>query len=223
VEALVTFFINFLLERRDHKGTLVPLLKKLIYFFIFILILHHPPTFNLILFDFMEFINKLRLVGGIDNELKDILVFAHEQMHTKVPYLLCMLNPKLSVTNSWHNTISDAFNRAKLLGGDFKIYVNNITGKIQLTMDQCAIIQQCEEGELDPEKGCSIALAKELRAEREAENYLEQEMTEEMTEDEEEMMEIWMEKMTRPGRVAARDGIEYTKQQLREMILNNSE
>ena len=171
----------------------------------------------------MEFIKKLRLTNGIDNELKDKLVYAHEQMHTKVPYLLCMLNPKLSVTNSWHNTITDAFTRAKLLGGEFKIYVNNITGKIQLTMDQCAMIQQCEEGELDAEKGCSIALAEESRAAREAENRAEEMTEDEMTEDEEEMMEIWMEKMTRPGRVAARDGIQYTKQHLREMILNDSE
>jgi hypothetical protein len=74
------------------------------------------------------------------------------------------------VKNSWHNTITAAIERAKLLGGDYNIFLNHHTNRILLTMEQYEMIRQCEEGELDPEKGCSIALAKVAHAAREAEN-----------------------------------------------------
>ena len=148
-----------------------------------------------------NYIKKIQEHTGIDEGLHTMLVDAHQHLSYRSPYLLRMINPKLEVTESWHNTITSALDRANLFGGEYIIYLNHFENMIDLTSEDCELIRQCEEGELDPEKGCSIALAKEARAAREAENYT---ALLEEAEGDEELLEMWVEKMDRPGRKLAR-------------------
>jgi hypothetical protein len=191
---------------------------------------------------------KIQELAGMNEYLRDALVEAQQELGNKTPYLLSMLNPKLHVKNSWHNTITAAIERAKLLGGDYNIFLNHHTNRILLTMEQCEMIRQCEEGELDPEKGCSIALAKVAHAARELENLAQEDYNEyadldqmvreicsnaltkaecmaretenytgkslqyadeyayllEEADGDSELLEMWLEKMDRPGRKLAR-------------------
>jgi len=144
-----------------------------------------------------NYINKIQAQTGMSELLRVKLVEAHEHISSKTPYLLRIDNPTLEVKSSWHSTVTAALDRAKLLGGEYIIYLNHFESRTLLTQEQIEIVRSCEEGELDPEKGCSIALAKAARSAREAENY-------EIDYEDAEMMEMWLEKMDRPGRMAAR-------------------
>ena len=113
-----------------------------------------------------NYIKKLQETTNLDQELRIMLVNFHEKREWKSPYRLEMQNPKLSVSISWHNTITSALDRAKMLTGDFTIQFNQTR---ILTLQECEAIQQCEKGELDIPSGCCIAHAMETRALREKE------------------------------------------------------
>jgi hypothetical protein len=173
-----------------------------------------------------NYIKKIQAQTCMSELLRVKLVEAHEHISSKSPYLLHMLDPKLDVKKSWHSTVTAALGRAKLLGGEYNIYINHFETKTLLTQEQIEIVRSCEEGELDPENGCSIAVAKAARAAREAENYeidddeyaaLNEQLDEicsnalakaecaaKEEDDDTELLEMWLEKMDRPGRRAAR-------------------
>jgi hypothetical protein len=150
----------------------------------------------------------------LDEELRAKLTQFHENMGFKTPYLLKMDNPRLTVSTSWHSTIMAALIYAKILTGNFNI---NFDERI-LTLQECEAIRSCEEGELDADKGCSVERAREVRELRlkaewdEIEPYEEDEddefneLLEQAEHDEElqERLEMWLEKMDRPGRKLAR-------------------
>jgi hypothetical protein len=148
-----------------------------------------------------NYVKKIQAQTSMSDLLRVKLVEAHEHMSSKTPYLLEMLNPKLDVKKSFHSTITSALDRAKLLGGEYKIYINHFESRTLLTPEQIEIVRICEEGELDPEKGCSLALANYVREVREAEHLAQEDYD---AAEDEELLEMWLEKMDRPGRMAAR-------------------
>jgi hypothetical protein len=166
-----------------------------------------------------NYLMKIESHASLDETLRAMLVESHENLGLKSNYFLKMENPKLDVSTSWHMTITTALERANILTGKFKIYLKQRI----LTLQECEAIRSCEEGELDPYKGCSITRAKEIRELREREQYEEQkeeiarrlehdeedeyeELLEQAEHDEElqELLECWLEKMDRPGRKLAR-------------------
>lgn len=158
-----------------------------------------------------NYLKKINANTNLDEELRAMLVQSHENLGCRSTYFMQMENPRLDVSTSWHMTITAALDRAKMLTGNFKIYLNQRI----LTLQECEAIIQCEEGELDPHRGCSIAKAKEIRELREKEERFETRDDEddeydelyallEGDEDDQEMLEMWLEKMDRPGRKLAR-------------------
>ena len=161
-----------------------------------------------------NYLKKIQSQTTLDEGLRAMLADFHENRTLESPYRLFMENPALKVSTKWYMTITAALDYLKIVTGDFKIYFKQRL----LTLQECEAIRQCEEGELEPHSGCSIERAKEIRALREREQYEElletrdqdedefQQLLEQAEEDEElaEMLEMWLEKMDRPGRKLAR-------------------
>jgi hypothetical protein len=179
-----------------------------------------------------NYIQKIQQHADLEEELRTMLVNIHTNRDWITPVLLTMKNPKLKCLTSWHNTITSALDHAKILTGNFEIIFRDRT----LTLQEAEAIRSCEEGELDPFKGCSIARAREVRELRDREQQMElyedrfyHSLTQdkdvedgedlEYDEDDEflrsleeaendpelrENLEMWLEKMDRPGRKLAR-------------------
>lgn len=162
-----------------------------------------------------NYLKKIQSQTTLEEGLRAMLADFHENRTLESPYRLFMENPALKVSTKWYMTITAALDYLKIVTGDFKIYFKQRL----LTLQECEAIRQCEEGELEPHSGCSIERAKEIRALREREQYEELLETRDQDEDDEydelcallegdeedqEMLEMWLEKMDRPGRKLAR-------------------
>ena len=163
-----------------------------------------------------NYLKKIQEAIALDEELRGKLAQFHNNMGLKTPpYLLKMDNPRLTVSISRHNTIMAALFEAMILTGNFNIHFYERI----LTLQECEAIRSCEEGELDAYKGCSVERAREVHELRVKAEWDEIEPCEEKDEDDEfnelfeeaehdeelqERLEMWLEKMDRPGRKLAR-------------------